>query len=70
MSMALRIYVGIPDPTIDSTGNLPMTRVKYNARADYEYLDNFKILQACFKKNGVDKVSSSTPMKLQADELT
>jgi hypothetical protein len=39
------------------TGNLPMTRVKYQARADYEYLDNFKILQACFKKNGIDKVS-------------
>jgi hypothetical protein len=34
-----------------------MSRVKYDAKADYEYLENFKILQACFKRNGVDKVS-------------
>ena len=41
----------------DKQGNLPMSRVKYDAKADYEYLENFKILQACFKRNGVDKVS-------------
>jgi hypothetical protein len=29
---------------------------------DYEYLDNFKILQKAFKSNGVDKVS----LKLRA----
>jgi hypothetical protein len=34
-----------------------MSRVKYDAKADYEYLENFKILQACFKRNGVEKVS-------------
>jgi RP/EB family microtubule-associated protein len=38
-------------------GNLPMSRVKFDARMEYEYLDNFKILQKSFKTNGVDKVS-------------
>jgi hypothetical protein len=37
--------------------NLPMSRVKFNARVEYEYLDNFKVLQQCFKRNGIDKVS-------------
>lgn len=34
-----------------------MSRVKFNARVEYEYLDNFKVLQQCFKRNGIDKVS-------------
>ena len=38
-------------------GNLPMQRVKFDAKMEYEYLDNFKILQKAFKSNGVDKVS-------------
>lgn len=28
-----------------------------NARMEYEYLDNFKILQKIFKKHKIDKVS-------------
>ncbi|KAK1925122.1 calponin homology domain-containing protein [Papiliotrema laurentii] len=41
---------------IDSIyGNLPMTRVKFDARMEYEYLDNFKILQKAFKNNGIEK---------------
>jgi RP/EB family microtubule-associated protein len=35
-----------------------MTKVKFNARADYEYLENFKILQGAFKKHSIDKVGS------------
>lgn len=41
----------------DALGNLPMSRVKFNAKVEYEYLDNFKVLQQCFKRNGIDKVS-------------
>ena len=33
-----------------------MHRVRFDAKMDYEYLDNFKILQKSFKNNGVDKV--------------
>lgn len=33
-----------------------MSRVKFNARAEYDYLDNFKILQKCFQINKVERV--------------
>ena len=33
-----------------------MSKVKFNARMDYEYLDNFKVLQKAFKTHGIDKV--------------
>lgn len=33
-----------------------MSRVKYGAKMEYEYLDNFKILQKAFKTHGIDKV--------------
>ncbi|EIW70157.1 hypothetical protein TREMEDRAFT_73748 [Tremella mesenterica DSM 1558] len=36
-------------------GNLPMTKVKFNARQEYEHLENFKILQKCFTINKIDK---------------
>jgi RP/EB family microtubule-associated protein len=37
-----------------------MQRVKYGAKMEYEYLDNFKILQKAFKTHGIDKVSPET----------
>ncbi|WVQ78490.1 hypothetical protein IAT38_000576 [Cryptococcus sp. DSM 104549] len=41
---------------IDSIyGDLPMTRVKFNAKMEYEYLDNFKILQKAFNTHKIDK---------------
>ncbi|KAJ9102602.1 hypothetical protein QFC21_003003 [Naganishia friedmannii] len=41
---------------IDSIfGDLPMTRVKLNARQEYEYINNYKVLQAAFKKHRIDK---------------
>ncbi|BEJ12277.1 hypothetical protein CspHIS471_0207370 [Cutaneotrichosporon sp. HIS471] len=36
-------------------GDLPMSRVKFNARMEYEYLENFKILQKAFSKHKIDK---------------
>ncbi|KAH7041412.1 calponin homology domain-containing protein [Microdochium trichocladiopsis] len=35
--------------------DLPMHRVKFNANTDYQYIQNFKILQNCFAKYKVDK---------------
>ncbi|WOO80914.1 Protein BIM1 [Vanrija pseudolonga] len=36
-------------------GDLPMSRVKLNAKMEYEYLENFKILQKAFAKHRIDK---------------
>jgi len=30
--------------------------VKWDAKFDYQYMDNYKILNAAFKKNGIQKV--------------
>lgn len=37
-------------------GSVPIKRIKFDAKQDYQYIDNFKILQTAFKKKGVDKV--------------
>lgn len=34
-----------------------MKRVKFRTNLEHEYIQNFKILQAAFKKMSVDKVS-------------
>ncbi|KAF9258268.1 hypothetical protein L218DRAFT_964634 [Marasmius fiardii PR-910] len=36
-------------------GDVPMTRVKMNAKHEYEYIANFKVLQNVFKAHKVDK---------------
>ncbi|KDQ51534.1 hypothetical protein JAAARDRAFT_40985 [Jaapia argillacea MUCL 33604] len=41
---------------IDSVyGDLPMTRVKFNAKHEYEFIANFKVLQNVFKAKKIDK---------------
>ncbi|XP_060071082.1 microtubule-associated protein RP/EB family member 1-like isoform X2 [Ylistrum balloti] len=37
-------------------GNIPMKQVKFNTKLEHEYIQNFKRLQICFQKLGVDKV--------------
>ncbi|OWF39122.1 microtubule-associated protein RP/EB family member 3-like isoform X1 [Mizuhopecten yessoensis] len=37
-------------------GNLPVKKVKFVTKLEHEYIANFKLLQNCFKKLGVDKV--------------
>ncbi|KAJ4430375.1 hypothetical protein ANN_22591, partial [Periplaneta americana] len=38
------------------TGSVVMKRIKFKTNLEHEYIQNFKILQAAFKKMGVDKV--------------
>merc|ERR1719300_1119463 len=44
-------------------GSVPLKRIKYNSKLEHEYIANFKILQAAFKKLGVDQV-------VEVDKLT
>ncbi|KAF9957409.1 hypothetical protein BGZ72_001834 [Mortierella alpina] len=37
-------------------GNLPMSRVKFAAKQEYAYLENYKVLQNAFTANKIDKV--------------
>ena len=38
-------------------GDVHMHKVKFNTNQEYEYINNFKVLQACFAQHGIDKVS-------------
>lgn len=41
---------------IDSIfGDVQMSKVKPNAKLEYEYINNFKVLQTAFKAHGIDK---------------
>ena len=40
-------------------GDIPMARVKMNAKHEYEYIANFKVMQNAFKAKRIDKVRSS-----------
>jgi RP/EB family microtubule-associated protein len=37
-------------------GKVPLSKVDFNAKHDYEYVKNYKILQAVFNKVGIDKI--------------
>lgn len=42
-------------------GCVHLRKVKFQAKLEHEYIHNFKVLQAAFKKMGVDKVGACTP---------
>jgi RP/EB family microtubule-associated protein len=37
-------------------GNVALHKVKFNTHNEYEYIQNFKVLQTVFTQNGIDKV--------------
>lgn len=39
-------------------GCVHLRKVKFQAKLEHEYIHNFKVLQAAFKKMGVDKVGA------------
>lgn len=41
-------------------GCVHLRKVKFQAKLEHEYIHNFKVLQAAFKKMGVDKVGVCT----------
>ena len=57
---AIASQIPILDHTINPItrflGDLPMTRVKMNAKHEYEFVANFKVLQNVFKAKKIDKV--------------
>ena len=42
-------------------GDVPLTRVKFTAKHEYEFLGNFKVLQNVFKQHKVDRVRILRP---------
>ena len=40
-------------------GSIQMKKVKFSTKLEHEYIQNFKILQASFKKMNVDKASEA-----------
>jgi len=40
-------------------GDLPMTRVKMNAKHEYEFIANYKVMQNVFKTKKIDKTHSA-----------
>ncbi|KAI8334440.1 calponin homology domain-containing protein [Chlamydoabsidia padenii] len=42
---------------IDSIyGDVPLTKLKFKAKHEYEFIDNYKILQRSFEKHKIDKI--------------
>lgn len=39
--------------------DVPMTKIKMNANQEYEYINNFKVLQVVFKRHSIDKVGEA-----------
>jgi len=37
-------------------GSIPIKKIKFNTKLETDYISNFKHLQSCFNKKGVDKV--------------
>jgi hypothetical protein len=46
-----------------------MARVKMNAKHEYEYIANFKVMQTAFKTKRIDKVRSTATLSLGESHL-
>ena len=42
------------------TGDVPMSRVKMNAKHEYEFIANYKILQNVFRTKKIDKAREAS----------
>lgn len=47
------VYCAVMDCLYPNT--FPFSKVKWNAKHEYEFVENYKILQAAFDKNGVKR---------------
>lgn len=57
-----------PSPIFGWTGNVPMAKINWQAKHEYEYLSNYKVLQEVFKRNKISKpipVDRLTKCKMQ-----
>merc|ERR1719186_2405349 len=51
-------------------GTVPLKRVKFCSKLEHEYITNFKILQASFKKMNVDQVIEVDKLTKQSFKIT
>ncbi|KEP67684.1 UNVERIFIED_CONTAM: microtubule-associated protein RP/EB family, putative [Hammondia hammondi] len=49
------IYLQIVDGLFGGGSKVPMAKVKWNCKFDYEYIQNYKLLQSVFNKQGIKK---------------
>ena len=50
-------------------GCIQLKKIKFNTNLEHEYINNYKLLQASFKKMNVDKVRLLTENKLTYEIL-
>jgi microtubule-associated protein, RP/EB family len=52
------------DPLISPhyTDQVPMHKVNWSAKQDFEFIQNYKILQTCFTKLNIDRVRLTSPL--------
>lgn len=43
-------------------GKVPLSKVKFDAKLEWEYISNFKVLQDSFNKVGISKVLHLHPL--------
>lgn len=51
---ALKLFI----KTLQFAGVIQLKRVKFNSKQEHENINNFKLLQAAFKKMNVDQVNN------------